>query len=102
MGANIMPMVKNRGRTVLGVRIGLLRSRGVSKDAQGWQSRSVICKEEHQHTARPSIAVAERRYLIGRCDVSFSIAAIRKNTGRLVSSKACWEPGRKSMGRKRR
>jgi len=57
MGANIIPTMKNRGRTVFGVRIGLRRNSN--------QLHSVGCIGGNwkQRTARPSIAVAETQYL---------------------------------------
>lgn len=50
----MIPIAKNRGRTVLGVRIGLSKRVSLAVMA-GPLSRS--------HTAMPSIAVAEKQYL---------------------------------------
>lgn len=52
MGAKMMPMMKNKGRTVLGVRMGLSLS-----------ALYPVSAESLLHTATPSSAVAGTRYL---------------------------------------
>ena len=57
MGAKMMPMAKKRGRTVLGVRMGL--EEAVRRQQRVPRYQSVV----ERHTATLLIAAAERRYL---------------------------------------
>lgn len=58
MGANRTPTMKNKGKTLLGVRIGLDRQASVHPGGQGGYSGS------DGLTARPSIAAVEKQCLM--------------------------------------
>ena len=62
MGAKSIPMPKKRGRTVLGVRIGLAAKRQHSQHGRPLFGRSCSC-DWNALTAMLSVAVAETRYL---------------------------------------
>ena len=62
MGANSIPMPKKRGRTVLGVRIGLAVKRQHSQHSRPLFGRSCCC-EGNALTAMLSVAVAGTPYL---------------------------------------
>lgn len=63
MGAKRMPTMKNNGRTLFGVRIGL-RERGQYAAGAGMVGIEYL-------TARPSIAVDETQYLENRVSLGW-------------------------------
>lgn len=73
MGAKTMPIMKKRGRTLFGVKIGLTGSGQTVSD----RSRSGLRRQRSELTAMLSIVAGEKQYLIEQ-GMGVSLEGIRR------------------------